>query len=65
MFEFAQKSTGNVLIAAIVFTILFFGTLYARQVKIGFIFFLLTALLWTIFTEEVRLEQCNARCPKK
>jgi hypothetical protein len=65
MFGFAQKSTGNLLLAAIIFTFLFFGTLYARQIKIGFVFLLITALLWTVFAEEVRLENCNARCPKK
>ena len=65
MFGFAQKSTGNLLIASIIFTFLFFGTLYARQIKIGFVFLLITALLWTVFAEEVRLENCNARCPTK
>ena len=65
MFGFAQKSTGNILIAAIVFTILLFGAVYARQIKIGVILLLVTAILWTVFAEEVRLEKCNARCPKK
>jgi len=65
MFGFAKKSTGNLLIAAIIFTFLFFVTLYARQVKIAFVFLIVTALLWTVFAEEVRLENCNARCPTK
>jgi hypothetical protein len=65
MFGFAKKSTGNLLIAAIIFTFLFFMTLYARQVKIGFVFLIVTALLWTVFAEEVRLENCNAKCGKK
>ena len=64
MFGFAQKSTGKLLIASIIFTFLFFGTLYARQIKIGFVFFIITGLLWTIFAEEVRLENCNEKCKK-
>ena len=65
MFGFAKKSTGNLLIAAIIFTILFCGAIYGRMIKIGFIFLLVTALLWTVFAEEVRLENCNASCHKK
>ena len=62
---FAKNSTGNLLIAAIIFTLLVFVTLYARMIKVGFVFLLVSALLWTTFAEEVRIEKCEARCPKK
>jgi len=65
MFEFAKKSTENLLIAAIIFTFIFLGSIYARMIKLSFIFLLITALLWIVFVEEVRLEQCNAACPTK
>jgi hypothetical protein len=62
---FKNASTGNLLIAAIIFTFLFLVMLYARMIKFGFVLLLVTALLWTVFAEEVRLEKCNARCPAK
>jgi Flp pilus assembly protein TadB len=56
--------TRNLLIAAIVFTFLFFLFIYARQIKIAFVFLLVGALLWITFVEETRLEACQAKCGK-
>lgn len=65
MFGFTKKSTGNLLIAAIIFSILFIGSIYARLIKIGFILLMVSSLLWTVFAEELRLEKCYAECPPK
>ncbi len=60
-----SSTTRNLLIASIIFTILFFISIYARQIKIAFIFLLVNALLWTVFAEELRIANCEARCPPK
>jgi hypothetical protein len=57
-----KKTTLNLLIAAIIFTILLGGAIYLRQVKIAFIFLLVDALLWTVFAEELRIQNCEAKC---
>ena len=62
---FDKSSTGILLIAAILFTFICVGSLYLRFFKSGGVFFIVTALLWTVFAEEVRLEKCQARCPQK
>ena len=53
-----KKTTINLLITAIVFTILFVGTVYARQIKLAMVAMFLSALFWTVFAEEVRIEKC-------
>ena len=54
-----KKTTINLLIAAIIFTILLIGSLYVRQIKIAFVFLLVSSLLWTVFAEEVRIANCE------
>ena len=53
-----KKTTINLLITAIVFTILFVITVYARQIKLAMVAMFLSALFWTVFAEEVRIEKC-------
>jgi hypothetical protein len=58
-FGFKKTTTRNLLIAAIVFTVLMAPTLYLRQIKIAMLFLFIAALLWTVFAEEVRIEACK------
>jgi hypothetical protein len=57
-----KTSTIIIMMTAIIVTILFFVTLYARQVKVGIMFLFASALMWTIFAEELRLEKCQSSC---
>ena len=60
-----KKTTINVLIAAIFFTLIIVPLIYIRQLNLAFIFFLVSALLWTVFAQELRLENCETKCGKK
>jgi hypothetical protein len=58
-FGFKKNSTGNLLLASVLFTCLFLLMLYAREVKIAVVFLVIAVFLWTLFAQEVRLEQCK------
>ena len=59
-----KKTTINLLITAIVFTIMFMGTVYARQIKFALFSMFMSALFWTVFAEEVRIEKCYTELDK-
>ena len=59
-----KKTTINLLITAIVFTILFVITVYARQIKFAMVALFMSALFWTVFAEEVRIEKCYNQLDK-
>jgi hypothetical protein len=56
-----KTTTIFLMIAAIVFTIILAGCIYARQVKPAFVVLLVCALLWTVFAQEIRIENCEAK----
>ena len=45
----------NLLIVSLVFSFLFCVSLYERQLGISFIFFLVCALFWILYIEEIRI----------
>ena len=60
-----KQITINILIVAIVSTLIVILLLYSQQLYLAIIFFLVSALLWTVFAQELRLENCETKCGKK